>query len=338
MRALVSHTPGGPETLVLEDRAPLSPEPGQVVVAVRACGINFPDLLIIEDKYQMKPQRPFSPGSEISGVISAIGAGVSGLTVGQRILAVPGWGGMVEEIALAADQVIPIPDEMPFDEAAAFLATYGTSWYALKDRGRLQPGQTLLVLGAAGGVGLAAVELAAAVGARVIAAASTQEKADFALAHGASRAVVYPVGPFDREGSKALSGLLKDAVGPDGADVCYDGVGGDYAEAALRCMAWEGRFLVVGFPAGIPKIPLNLTLLKNCDIVGVFWGAAVARDPDGHRRSVAELFDLYRAGKIKPRISGRYSLDDAPSAFAHLASRKSLGKLVVTMPAASPSV
>lgn len=338
MRRLITRTPGGPETLVLEDCPPLSPAPGQVIVSVRACGINFPDLLIIEDKYQIRPQRPFSPGSEISGVISAIGADVTGLEVGQRVLAVPGWGGMVEEIALAADQVIPIPDEMPFDEAAAFLATYGTSWYALKSRGRLQAGQTLLVLGAAGGVGLAAVELAAAVGARVVAAASSQEKVDFALAHGASHGVVYPSGPFDREGVKALTAVLKTAVGPDGADVCYDGVGGDYAEAALRCMAWEGRFLVVGFPAGIPKIPLNLTLLKNCDIVGVFWGAAVARDPEGHKRAVAELFDLYRAGKIKPRISGRYSLDQAPAAFAHLASRKSLGKLVVTMPPSTPSV
>jgi NADPH2:quinone reductase len=331
MRALMSHTPGGPETLVIEERPPPKAGPGEVVVAVRACGINFPDLLIIEDKYQMKPPRPFSPGSEISGVITALGEGVTGLTVGQRVLAVPGWGGMVEEIALPADKVIPIPDAMPFDEAAAFLATYGTSYYALKDRGRVQPGQTLLVLGAAGGVGLAAVELGVAMGAKVIAAASSQEKCDLALAHGAFSGVVYPAGPFDRDGIKILTATLKAAVGPEGADVCYDGVGGDYAEAALRCMGWEGRFLVVGFPAGIPRVPLNLTLLKNCDIVGVFWGAAVARDPAGYRRAVGELFDLYGAGKIKPHISGRFSLDEAPAAFARLAGRTSTGKLVVVM-------
>ncbi len=331
MRALMSHTAGGPDTLVIEEQPPLTAAPGQVVVAVRACGINFPDLLIIEDKYQMKPERPFSPGSEISGVITALGDGVTGLTVGQRVLAVPGWGGMVEEITLAADKVIPIPDAMPFDEAAAFLATYGTSYYALKDRGRVQPGQTLLVLGAAGGVGLAAVELGVAMGAKVIAAASSQEKVDLALAHGASSGVVYPAGPFDRDGIKALTATFKAAVGPDGAYVCYDGVGGDYAEAALRCMGWEGRFLVVGFPAGIPKVPLNLTLLKNCDIVGVFWGAAVARDPAGYRRMVDELFQLYGAGKIRPHISGRFSLDEAPAAFARLAGRTSTGKLVVVM-------
>jgi len=331
MRALVSHAAGGPESLAIEHRPPPGPAPGEVVVGVRACGINFPDLLIIEDKYQMRPERPFSPGSEISGVITALGEGVTDLEVGQRILAVPGWGGMVEEIALSADKVIPIPDEMPFDEAAAFLATYGTSYYALKDRGRLRPGESLLVLGAAGGVGLAAVELGVAMGARVIAAASSQEKVDLAVAHGASSGVVYPSGPFAGDGLKVLSALLKAAVGPLGVDVCYDGVGGDYAEAALRCMGWEGRLLVVGFPAGIPRVPLNLTLLKNCDIVGVFWGAAVARDPAGYKHSVAALFDLYRAGQIRPHISGRYTLEDAPAAFAHLASRKSLGKLVVTM-------
>lgn len=331
MRALMSHAAGGPETLIIEDRPPLTPGPGEVIVGVRACGINFPDLLIIEDRYQMKPERPFSPGSEISGVITALGEGVTGLTVGQRVLAVPGWGGMVEEIALPADKVIPIPDAMPFDEAAAFLATYGTSYYALKDRGRLQPGQTLLVLGAAGGVGLAAVELGVAMGANVIAAASSQAKVDLALAHGASSGVVYPAGPFDKDGIKALTATLKAAVGPEGVDVCYDGVGGDYAEAAMRCMGWEGRFLVVGFPAGIPKVPLNLTLLKNCDIVGVFWGAAVARDPTGYRRAVDELFDLYGAGKIRPHISGRFSLDEAPAALVRLAGRTSTSKLVVVM-------
>lgn len=338
MRALLSHSPGGPDTLVIDDQPALQAGAGQVVVGVRACGVNFPDGLIIEDRYQIRPPRPFSPGSEIAGVVTALGDGVEGLHVGQRVLAVPGWGGMAEEIALGADQVIPIPDAMPFDEAATFLATYGTSYYALKDRGQLSKGQTLLVLGAGGGVGLAAVELGVAMGAHVIAAASSQEKVDLALSRGASSGVVYPTGPFDKEGLKALSGLLKSAVGTRSVDVCYDGVGGDYAEAALRCIGWEGRFLVVGFPAGIPKLPLNLALLKNCQIVGVFFGAAVARDQAGYRRLVAELFDLYAAGRIRPHISARYSLEEAWRALTDIASRKAMGKLVVMMPVASDAI
>jgi NADPH2:quinone reductase len=209
--------------------------------------------------------------------------------------------------------------------------TYGTSYYALKDRGHLKPGQTLLVLGAAGGVGLAAVELGKAMGARVIAAASSDEKVALAKEHGADEGVVYPLGPFDKEGQRALANLFKDALGPAGADLVYDGVGGDYAEAALRSMAWEGRFLVVGFPAGIPRIPLNLTLLKGCDIVGVFWGTAVTKDPAGHQRNVKELFDLYAKGKIKPFVSERFPLARAGEAISHLASRKAMGKVVVTM-------
>ena len=331
----MSHTAGGPETLVLEDRPALTPGPGQVVVAVRACGVTFPDTLIIQDLYQIKPERPFSPGSEVAGEITALGEGVEGLNIGQRVLAVPGWGGMVEEILLDAASVIPIPDAMPFDEAAAFLATYGTSYYALKRRGRLAKGETLLVLGAAGGVGLAAVELGVAMGARVIAAASSQDKVDLAVsrgaAGGAAGGVVYPAGPFDKDGLKALAGLFKDAVGKGGADVCYDGVGGDYTEAALRCMGWEGRFLIVGFPAGIAKIPANLTLVKGCDVVGVFYGAAVARDPAAYRREVAELFELYVAGAIRPHITARYPLERAAEALTLLADRKAMGKVVVTM-------
>lgn len=331
MKALMSHTAGGPEALVLEDRPALTPGPGQVVVTVRACGVNFPDTLIIQDLYQIKPERPFSPGSEIAGVVTALGEGVQSLIVGQRVLAVPGWGGMVEEIVLDAGAVIPIPDAMPFDEAAAFLATYGTSYYALKRRGRLAQGETLLVLGAAGGVGLAAVELGTAMGARVIAAASTQDKVDLAIAHGAAGGAVYPTGPFDKDGLKALAGLLKAAVGEGGADVCYDGVGGDYTEAALRCMGWEGRFLIVGFPAGIARIPANLTLMKGCNVLGVFYGAAVARDLAAWRREVAELFDLYEAGAIRPHITARYPLDRAAEALTLLAERKAMGKVVLTM-------
>ena len=331
MRALLSVATGGPETLVLQDRPSPEARDGQAVVAVKACGVNYPDVLIIEDKYQFKPPRPFSPGSEFSGVVTSVGAGVTNVEVGDRVLANAGNGGMAEALAVDAARLTPIPDGMPFDEAAAFLMTYGTSYYALKDRGFLKPGQTLLVLGAAGGVGLAAVELGVAMGARVIAAASSQDKVDLAVKHGAASGLVYPRGPFDRDGQKALSEQFKQACGKDGADVVYDGVGGDYAEASLRSMAWEGRFLVIGFPAGIPRIPLNLALLKSCDIVGVFWGAAVARDPAGHQRNVAELLDLYAAGKIKPYVSERFPLERGGDAIAHLASRKAMGKVVVTM-------
>ncbi len=331
MKALLSVQVGGPNSLVIQDVPSPTAKPGWAVVQVKACGVNYPDVLIIEDKYQFKPPRPFSPGGEISGVVKAVGEGVTHLKVGDRVLGNTGNGGMAEELAVEASRLTPIPDSMPFDEAAAFLMTYGTSHHALKDRAHLPAGQTLLVLGAAGGVGLAAVELGKVAGANVIAAASSQAKVDLALAHGAASGVVYPSGPFDRDGQKALADLFKQACGPGGADVVYDAVGGDYAEAALRATAWEGRFLVVGFPAGIPRIPLNLALLKGCDIVGVFWGAAVARDPEGHRRNVAELMDLYAQGKIRPHVSERFPLARAGEAITHLAERKALGKVVVTI-------
>ena len=331
MKALLSKAVGGPDTLVLEDVASPVAKPGWAVVSVKACGVNYPDVLIIEDRYQFKPPRPFAPGSEISGVVKEVGEGVTHVKVGDRVLANTGSGGMVEELAVESSRLVKIPDSMAFDEAAAFLMTYGTSYYALKDRGFLKPGQTLLVLGAAGGVGLAAVELGKAMGAKVIAAASSQEKIDLCLKLGADSGIVYPPGPFDRDGQKALANLFKEACGPAGADVIYDGVGGDYAEASLRSIAWEGRFLVVGFPAGIPKLPLNLTLLKSCDVAGVFWGAAVARDPAAHQQNVKELMNLHATGKIKPYISGTYPLARAGEAITHLASRRALGKVVVTM-------
>jgi len=331
MKAMLSKSVGGPDTLVFEDLPSPQAKPGHAVISVKACGVNYPDVLIIEDKYQFKPARPFAPGGEVSGVVKSVGEGVTHVKVGDRVLGNTGWGGMAEEMSLEAARLIPIPDAMPFDEAAAFIMTYGTSYYGLKDRGHLKPGETLLVLGAAGGVGLAAVELGKAMGARVIAAASSQAKVDLAIKHGADSGVVYPAGPFDKDGTKALAGLFKDACGANGADVIYDGVGGDYAEAALRSAAWDGRFLVIGFPAGIPRIPLNLALLKSCQIVGVFWGAAVARDPKAHQQNVRELFDLYKAGKIKPYVSERFPLAKAADAIAHLASRKAMGKVVVTM-------
>ena len=331
MKALLSKSVGGPETLVLEDVESPKAKPGWAVVSVKAVGVNYPDVLIIEDKYQFKPARPFAPGGEVAGVVKEVGEGVTHVKVGDRVLGNTGWGGMAEELALEAGRLIPIPDAMPFDEAAAFIMTYGTSYYGLKDRGFLKPGHTLLVLGAAGGVGLAAVELGKAMGARVIAAASSQEKVDLAIARGAESGVVYPTGPFDRDGQKALADLFKGACGPNGANLVYDGVGGDYAEAALRCTAWEGRFLVVGFPAGIPRIPLNLPLLKGCDIVGVFWGTAVARDPKAHQQNIKELLELYAAGKVRPHVSERYPLARAGEAISHLASRKAMGKVVVTV-------
>ena len=331
MKSLLSKAPGGPETLVLEDIASPIAGPGQVLISVKACGVNFPDTLIIEDKYQVRPQRPFAPGIEIAGVIKAVGEGVTTHQPGQRVLAHTGFGGMSEELVVDVHRAIAIPDAMPFDEASAFILTYGTSYYALKQRGRLKAGQTVLVLGAAGGVGLAAVELAKAMGAKVVAAASTEEKVALAIKHGADQGVVYPSGPFDKDGKKVLAAQFKDAVGVDGADLIYDSVGGDYAEAAFRCIAWEGRFLVIGFPAGIPALPLNLTLLKNADVAGVYWGAHVAREPQVHRQNITELLALYTAGKIKPYVSETFPLERGGEAIQHLTSRKAMGKVVVTI-------
>jgi NADPH:quinone reductase len=329
MKALLSTSVGGPETLELLELPEPVPGKGEVVLDVKAVGVNFPDTLIIRDMYQFKPQRPFAPGGEVSGVVAAVGEGVSRVKVGDRVIGSTGWGGMAEKIAIHESRCIPIPDAMPFDQAAALVMTYGTSQYALKDRAALKAGETLLVLGAAGGVGLAAVELGKAAGAKVIAACSTQEKVDVAIAHGADAGVVYPTGPFDKEGRKALADLFKGACGPNGADVIYDAVGGDYAEASLRAIGWEGRFLVIGFPAGIPAIPLNLTLLKSCQIVGVFWGAFTAREPARNQENLAELMALYADGKIRPHVSARFALADGGAAIQHLMDRKATGKVVV---------
>lgn len=331
MRAVLSKIPGGPDTLVVEEALDPTPLKGEVVIEVKAVGINFPDTLIIEDKYQFKPQRPFSPGAEVAGVVDAVGEGVKGVQRGDRVIAVPGWGGLVERIAVRADAVVKMPDGMSFEEGAALLMTYGTSYYALKDRAQLKAGESLLVLGAAGGVGVAAVELGKAMGAHVIAAASTNDKVQFALEAGADNGLIYPTGPMDKAAQKELSGELKLASGRDGADVVYDAVGGDYAEPALRAMDWGGRYLVVGFPAGIPSLPLNLTLLKSVSVVGVFWGAAVMRDPAGHAANVADLMRFWSEGKIKPRVSRTFPLEKAADAIKALGDRSALGKIVVTV-------
>ena len=331
MKALLSHAPGGPETLTVDELPDPVAGPGQLLVRVRAAAINYPDVLIIEDKYQFKPPRPFAPGGEIAGEVEAVGEDVTGWAVGDRLISVPGWGGLVEKIAIDAKSAFRLPDSRSFTDGAALLLTYATSIHALYDRGDLKAGETLLVLGAAGGVGLAAVELGKARGARVIAAVSSEEKAAAAKAAGADEAIVYPRGPFDKDGSKALAQMFKEAVGPAGADVIYDPVGGDYAEPALRSIAWEGRYLVVGFPAGIPKLPLNLTLLKSCDVRGVFWGAFAARDPKANAAHVETLFRLWDEGKIAPVVSATYPLARGGEAIAALAARSVIGKVVVEL-------
>jgi len=332
MRALLSKAAGGPETLTLEDVAPLTAGPGQAVVAVKACGVNFPDVLIIEDKYQVKPERPFAPGSEVAGIVASVGAGVTRVKPGDRVLGHTTFGGMAEEVLVDAGRLIRFPEAMPFDEAAAFILTYGTAHHALKHRGRLKAGETLLVLGAAGGVGLAAVELGKAMGATVVAACSTPEKVDFARRAGADSGVVYPAGRLDRTAQRELSEAFKAACGPDGPDVIYDAIGGDYAEPAFRSIAWEGRYLVVGFAAGdIPRLPLNLPLLKGAEIAGVFWGAWTERDPQAYAGSVRDLLDYYARGLIRPRISERFPLAQGAAAITRLAERKALGKVVVVV-------
>jgi NADPH:quinone reductase-like Zn-dependent oxidoreductase len=328
IRALLSHEPGGPETLRLDELPDPTPGPGEVLVRVRACAINYPDVLIIEDKYQLRPPRPFAPGSEIAGEVIAAGDGVSGWSPGDRLIAATGFGGLVEKIAIPASRAIPLPADRSFEEGSALLLTYATAIHALVDRGRLQAGQTLLVLGAAGGVGIAAVEIGKALGARVVAAVSSGEKAKAALDAGADATIIYPAGELD---PKALSQSFKDGVGPEGAHVILDPVGGAYSEAALRSIAWEGRFLVVGFPAGIARLPLNLTLLKSCDVCGVFWGAFVAHDPDRNAAHVAQLFRWWAEGKIAPKISATFPLERGGDAIAALRDRKAIGKLVVTI-------
>lgn len=331
MKALVSTTPGGPETLEILDLPDPEPRAGEARIRVAASSVNFPDLLIIEDKYQYRPARPFSPGAEVSGVIDKVGEGVDGLVVGMRVLAMVGWGGMAELVVAPADKIIPIPETMSFEQAAALVLTYGTSYHALRDRAKLRQGETLLVLGAAGGVGLAAVELGVAMGAEVFAAASSQEKLAIAKNAGAAAGIVYPKNPLDSAAQKAFSAEIKLLCGKRGPDVIYDPVGGDYSEPALRSIGWQGRYLVVGFPAGIARLPLNLPLLKGCDVLGVFYGAAVDRDLAGYRRGVRDLFGFFEQGAIRPHIHAVYPLDRAQTALQALASRTTAGKIIVSL-------
>lgn len=329
MKAMLSHEPGGPETLKLTEMEAPEPAKKQVRIRVRAAGLNFPDTLIIKDMYQMKPPRPFAPGGEIAGEIEALGEGVKGLSVGDRVLAMSGFGGFATHMCIDAARVMKIPDAMPYDEASCLVLTYGTSHHALKNRAEIKEGESLLILGAAGGVGAAAIELGKAAGARVIAAVSSEEKAQFCRDLGADETIIYTRDMDDRAAQKAFSTKIKELAGGDGVDVVYDAVGGAYAEPALRAMAWKGRFLVVGFPAGIPKIPLNLTLLKGTQIVGVFWGAHTLREPDMHAENMAELFSMYKEGRIKPRISARFPLEKAADALNLMMDRKVLGKVVL---------
>lgn len=329
MRAIRCNRHGPPETLELETLPDLQPGPGEVVVAVEAASVNFPDVLVIENKYQFKPPLPFTPGSEVAGRVRAVGEGVQGLHVGMPVAAFTRVGGFAEQAIAAADACMPLPEGADFATAAAFTLAYGTSHHALVDRAALSAGETLLVLGAAGGVGLAAVEIGKAIGARVIAAASSDEKLRLAREHGADATICY-----GREDLRERIGALTDGRGPD---VIYDPVGGALAEPAFRSIGWRGRYLVVGFASGeIPKLPLNLALLKGASIVGVFWGEFAKREPQHNAQAFAELLRWLGNGKLRPHISARYRLEETPRALADMAQRRVTGKIVITPQADAP--
>jgi NADPH2:quinone reductase len=322
MRAVLCEDFGPPESLVVREVPDPNPGPREVVVDVHACSVSFPDTLMLRNAYQFKPPLPFSPGGEISGVVRSIGTEVASVAVGDRVLSSTGWGGLVEQIAVAADRCVPVPEGIDLVHAAAFIYAYGTSQYALSDRADLRPGEILLVLGAAGGVGLAAVELGVAMGARVIAAASDDDKLALCVEHGAEMTINYA--------TEDLKTRVRELTAGYGADVVYDPVGGAYSEPALRAIAWGGRFLVVGFAAGdIPKLPLNLTLLKSCSVIGVFWGAFVGREPERNQRNLDALLKLWSDGTVRPHVSSIHPLEDAGAAIREVADRKAMGKVVV---------
>jgi NADPH:quinone reductase len=322
MKALLCTRYGGPDDLELADMPEPSPAAGEAVVRIAAAALNFFDTLIIAGKYQTKPAMPFSPAAEFAGQVESLGTGVHGLAIGDRVLGYAGHGAAREAIVLAADRLVKIPDGLDFNRAAGLCVTYGTTLYALKDRARLKSGETLAVLGASGGVGVAAVELGKLMGARVIACASSAEKIAFARKHGADDGIDY--------GSEDLKEGLRRLTQGRGADVIYDPVGGAYSEAALRSIAWQGRFLVVGFAGGeIPKLPLNLVLLKGCDVLGVFWGSWIERDPAGHRANTGQLLAWAAEGKLSSHVHAVYPLADAPEALKAIAARQVMGKVIL---------
>jgi NADPH:quinone reductase len=322
MKAVLCTRFGGPDDLELQDVPTLEPGAGEALVRVKAAGLNFFDTLIIAGKYQVKPPFPFSPASEFSGVVERVGASVTTVAVGDRVAASIGHGAAREMVVVNADKLVKLPDGVDFERAAGLIITYGTTLHALQDRAALKPGETLAVLGAAGGVGIAAVELGKLMGARVIACASSDEKLAFTREHGADETINYAREDL-REG-------LRRVTNGKGADVIYDPVGGPYAEAALRSIAWQGRFLVVGFAAGdIPRLPLNLVLLKGCDVRGVFWGAWAERDPAGHRANVARLMRWCADGKLSAHVHAVYPLEKTAEALKSLAERKAMGKVIL---------
>jgi len=323
MKAVLCTRFGGPETLQVADIESPVAGPGEVVIAVRAAGLNFFDTLIIENKYQYKPEPPFSPGAEVAGEIISLGEGVEGFRTGERVMTCTGWGGVRGEVSVPHETLIKMPDELDFIVAAGLIVTYGTSLHALKDRANLQPGETLAVLGASGGVGQAAVEIGKAMCARVIACASSDDKLQFCRALGADETLNYA--------DEDIKTRLKELTGGKGVDVIYDPVGADLAEPALRAIGWNGRFLVIGFAGGkIPKIPLNLALLKGCQIVGVFWGNHLVREPEKHRANMAQLLDWVLDGRIKPHIHKVYPIEKTSEALMAIARREVRGKVIVT--------
>lgn len=322
MRAVLCRDFGPPESLVIEDVAEPVLADGQARIAVKACGVNFPDLLIIAGKYQLKPPMPFSPGAELAGDILEVAGDVTHLKPGQKVVAASGFGGMAEQICVDARRVMPLVDAIDYVPAAAFLVTYGTAYHALKQRARLQKGETLAVLGAAGGVGLAAVEIGKMMGATVIAAASSAEKLKLTEEYGADHLINYS--------ESNLKDSIKEMTGGRGADIIYDPVGGELFEQCLRAVAWGGRVLVIGFASGqIPSVPANLPLLKGSSIVGVFWGRFAEEEPQTNARNTAELFRLLQAGKLKPHVSATFPLEEAPSALQAVAERRSKGKIII---------
>lgn len=324
MRALLCRAYGPPEQLEVAEVASLTPARGQVVIDVKACGVNFPDTLIIQGKYQFQPAMPFAPGSDVAGIVSAIGDQVTGVAVGDRVAATTGWGGFADQVTCDARALISISDTVDFVTAASYQMVYGTAAHALLDRATMQPSETLLVLGAAGGVGMAAVQIGKILGARIIAAASTDAKLAACQAAGADAGINYA--------TEDLRERLKALTQGNGVDVVFDPVGGPYAEPAVRSMAWKGRYLVVGFAAGeIPRIPLNLLLLKGCSLVGVFWGSFAQREPAQNQAHLREVMQWIAEGTLQPHISGTYSLAEAPRAIRDLMERRVIGKAVIVM-------